>query len=123
VTNSVFALVLGMIAWIYLGAMVVVLGAEINVVKAHRLYPRALLTPFTDNVDLTAGDQRAYSDYAEATRSKDFEQVDVSFEHDGQYATARRQAAKRDGPGAVGKGEPVSTKDTATRTEKPHKHY
>jgi membrane protein len=122
VTNSVFALVLGMIAWIYLGAVIVVLGAEINVVKAHRLYPRALLAPFTDNVDLTTGDQRAYSDYAEATRSKDFEQVDVSFEHDGQYATAKRQA-KRDNRGTTGSGEPASTKDTTTRTEKPHKHY
>jgi membrane protein len=122
VTNSVFALVLGLIAWIYLGAVIVVLGVEINVVKAHRLYPRALMTPFTDNVDLTAGDQRAYADYAEATRSKDFEQVKVSFEHDGQYASAKR-AAQRDNPGADGSGDAASTKDTETRTEKPHKHY
>jgi membrane protein len=124
VTNSVFALVLGLIAWIYLGAVIVVLGVEINVVKAHRLYPRALMTPFTDNVDLTAGDQRAYSDYAEATRSKDFEQVDVSFEHGGQYATAKRRA-RRDHAAADGSGKPLppSTKDTETRTEKPHKHY
>jgi membrane protein len=122
VTNSVFALVLGLIAWIYLGAVIVVFGVEINVVKAHRLYPRALMTPFTDNVDLTAGDQRAYSDYAEATRSKDFEQVEVSFEHDGQYATAKRNA-RRATPGPDGTGEPASTKDTETRTEKPHKHY
>ncbi|MDX6365253.1 MAG: hypothetical protein QOK30_329 [Nocardioidaceae bacterium] len=124
VTNSVFALVLGLIAWIYLGAVIVVLGVEINVVKAHRLYPRALMTPFTDNVDLTAGDQRAYSDYAEATRSKDFEQVEVSFEHDGQYASAKRRA-QRDNPGADGSDDPLpaSTKDTETRTEKPHKHY
>ena len=123
-TNSVFALVLGLIAWIYLGAVIVVLGVEINVVKAHRLYPRALMTPFTDNVDLTAGDQRAYSDYAEATRSKDFEQVDVSFEHDGQYATAKRRA-QRANAAADGTGDPrpPSTKDTETRTEKPHKHY
>jgi membrane protein len=122
VTNSVFALVLGLIAWIYLGAVIVVFGVEINVVKAHRLYPRALMTPFTDNVDLTAADQRAYSDYAEATRSKDFEQVEVSFEHDGQYATAKRDA-ERAQPDADDTVEPASTKDTETRTEKPHKHY
>jgi membrane protein len=122
VTNSVFALVLGLIAWIYLGAVIVVLGVEINVVKAHRLYPRALMTPFTDNVDLTAGDQRAYSDYAEATRSKDFEQVDVSFEHDGQYATAKRRA-ERDNPDGSDDPLPPSTKGTGTRPEKPHKHY
>jgi YihY family inner membrane protein len=122
VTNGVFALVLGLIAWIYLATLVVVFGVEINVVKAHRLYPRALLTPFTDNVDLTSGDQRAYSDYAEATRSKDFESVDVSFEHDGQYATAKRRAQQKSGDDNDDV-EPESTKDTETRVEKPHKHY
>jgi hypothetical protein len=34
-----------------------VLCAEINVVRVERLCPRALLTPFTDNVDLTVGDR------------------------------------------------------------------
>lgn len=91
-TNGVFALVLGLIAWIYLGAMVVVLGVEINVVRARRLYPRALLTPFTDNVDLTRADQEAYTDYAEAQQTKGFESVDVSFENDGQ--NANRQQGK-----------------------------
>jgi membrane protein len=122
VTNGVFALVLGLIAWIYLGAIVVVIGVEINVVKAHQLHPRALLTPFTDDVDLTQGDQRAYSDYAEATRSKDFESVDVSFEHDGQYATAKRKARAAGGSGDID-AEPAPTKDTETRVEKPHKHH
>jgi YihY family inner membrane protein len=85
-TNGVFALVLGLIAWIYLGAMTVVLGVEINVVRAHKLYPRALLAPFTDNVDLTRADQEAYTDYAEAQQTKGFESVDVSFDNDGQNA-------------------------------------
>jgi membrane protein len=124
VMGGVFALVLGLIAWIYLASIIVVFSVEINVVKAHRLYPRALLTPFTDNVDLTAGDQRAYSDYAEATRSKDFEQVEVSFEHDGQYATAKRNAQRANvRAGGDDDAEPASTKDTQTRVEKPHKHY
>jgi YihY family inner membrane protein len=89
-TNGVFALVLGLIAWIYLGAMTVVLGVEINVVRAHRLYPRALLSPFTDNVDLTRADQEAYTDYAEAQQTKGFESVDVSFDNDGQNARRGR---------------------------------
>ena len=90
--NSVFAAVIGMFAFIYLGALSVVLGAEVNVVKAHRLWPRALLTPFTDNVDLTKADRRAYADYAAAQRTKGFERVDVSFEHDGQFLSAKRRA-------------------------------
>jgi YihY family inner membrane protein len=88
-TNGVFALVLGLIAWIYLGAVTVVLGAEINVVRARQLYPRALLSPFTDNVDLTKADQDAYTDYAEAQRTKGFESVEVTFENDGQNASNR----------------------------------
>lgn len=38
-----FALVIGLLAWIHLGATFVVLGAEANVVRARRLWPRGLL--------------------------------------------------------------------------------
>jgi uncharacterized BrkB/YihY/UPF0761 family membrane protein len=79
VSNSMFALVLGLIAWIYLEATVVILAVEYNSVKAMRLYPRSLLTPFTDNVELTRADEAAYRDVAEAQRMKGFEQIDVDF--------------------------------------------
>jgi YihY family inner membrane protein len=79
-TNGVFALVLGLLAFLYVTSVVVVLCAEINVVRADNLYPRALLTPFTDNVHLTKGDRRAYTTQATAQRSKGFQQVDVSFD-------------------------------------------
>jgi membrane protein len=78
-TNGVFALVLGMLAFLYITATVVVLCAQVNVVRVDRLHPRALLTPFTDNVDLTAGDRSVYATQAEAQRSKGFENVDVTF--------------------------------------------
>jgi hypothetical protein len=45
------------------------------------LYPRALLTPFTDDVDLTSGDERVYADAARAQRAKGFQRVDVRFDH------------------------------------------
>jgi YihY family inner membrane protein len=38
-----FALVIGLLAWIHLGATFVVLGAETNVVRTRRLWPRPLL--------------------------------------------------------------------------------
>jgi YihY family inner membrane protein len=38
-----FALVIGLLAWIHLGAMFVVLGAETNVVRTRKLWPRQLL--------------------------------------------------------------------------------
>lgn len=76
---GVFGLVLGLIAWIYLLALVVVLAAEVSVVSHKRLWPRALLTPFTDDVSLTRADERAYTAYAESERHKGFETVDVGF--------------------------------------------
>jgi YihY family inner membrane protein len=89
-TNGVFALVLGMLAWIYLSAVAFVLCVEINVVRVKGLYPRSLLTPFTDDVDLTSGDARAYTDLAQAQRAKGFQSVDVSFEGEGRDAHGRR---------------------------------
>jgi len=80
-TNAVFALVLGLIAFIYLAALGLVLCVEVNVVRVGHLYPRALLTPFTDNVDLTEGDERVYTDQAKAQRSKGFEEIDVTFKN------------------------------------------
>jgi membrane protein len=91
--NKLFASFLGSIIYLYIGAVCILLGVEVNVVKAHRLFPRALMTPFTDNVDLTEADRRAYADYAAAQRTKDFAHVDVRFEFDGQYRSAKRRAA------------------------------
>jgi membrane protein len=78
-TYGLFALVLGLLAWIYLGAITVVICAEFNAVRAGQLWPRALLTPFTDDVELTPADQRAYASYAKTERHKSFENIDVSF--------------------------------------------
>lgn len=80
--NGVFALVLGLIALIYIASVMAVLGLEVNVVLAKRLYPRSLLTPFTDAVELTAADRRVYTENAQAQRHKGFERVDVSFDGD-----------------------------------------
>jgi YihY family inner membrane protein len=90
-TYGVFSLVLGMIGWIFLAAVAIVAAAEVNVVRVERLYPRALLTPFTDDVDLTTADQVAYTDAAVAQRAKDFQLIDVTFENEGQNASANRK--------------------------------
>jgi YihY family inner membrane protein len=78
--NAVFALVLGLVALIYIASTMGVIGIELNVVLARRLWPRALLAPFTDAVDLTDADRRAYEDYAKAQRHKGFQRVRVSFQ-------------------------------------------
>lgn len=82
--NGVFGLVLGLVAFLYVAAVATTLSVEVNVVLAKRLWPRALLTPFTDDVDLTRGDRRTYADAAKAQRAKGFETVDVSFDRRGE---------------------------------------
>jgi len=77
--NGVFALVLGLLAFLYVTATAVVLCVEANVVRVDHLHPRSLLTPFTDDVDLTRGDRRAYTGQAKAQRAKGFEEVDVRY--------------------------------------------
>ncbi|MGO1165112.1 MAG: YhjD/YihY/BrkB family envelope integrity protein, partial [Janibacter sp.] len=78
--NSVFALVLGLLIFLYTMAVIVMLCVEVNVVLKERLWPRALLSPFTDQVVLTAADERAYARHAEAQRLKGFQRIDVFFE-------------------------------------------
>jgi hypothetical protein len=88
--NAVFALVLGLMAFLYLAAAVLVLCVEINVVRVEHLYPRALLTPFTDDVDLTSGDEEVYSQAARAQRAKGFQRVDVHFDDGTRNSSAQR---------------------------------
>jgi membrane protein len=86
-TNSVFALVLGLLAFLFLVSSTLVLCAEINVVLVERLYPRALLTPFTDDADLTPADRKTYTKKAKAERVKAFQRVSVRFRDQTRKAT------------------------------------
>lgn len=81
-TNSLFALVLGLIAFLYVTSLIVVLSAEANAVRVGKLWPRALLTPLTDDVVLTPADERAYTEQALAQRTKGFERIEVTFDKD-----------------------------------------
>jgi YihY family inner membrane protein len=78
-TYGLFAIVLGLMAWVYLGAVTVVVCAEFNAVRAGRLWPRGLLSPFASDAELTPADERAYTGYAKTERHKTFENIDVSF--------------------------------------------
>ena len=68
------------------------LGLEINVVLAKRLYPRALLTPFTDSVELTDADKRVYREYAQAQRHKGFERDPGQLRRSGSVSRDPRRA-------------------------------
>ena len=75
-----FGIVLGLFAFFHLAAFGTVFFAEADVVRERHLYPRALLTQFTDDVDLTDGDRRAYAQQARIGRFKQYQQIDVDFE-------------------------------------------
>ncbi len=64
---GVFAVVLGLLAWLYLQAQITLYAIEVNVVRAYRLWPRSVLRPrFVPLSRLTEADVRAYRLYAEA---------------------------------------------------------
>lgn len=93
-----FAVVLATLIWMYLQSLILVLAAEINVVQDRHLWPRALLTPFTDNVELTAADRRVYAMYAAAQRFKGFERVSTDFSRssDGRAGTQADEPVRRE---------------------------
>jgi hypothetical protein len=91
-TNSVFALVLGLLGFLFLVSTTLVLCAEINVVLVEKLYPRALLTPFTDDAELTQADRKTYTKKAKAERVKAFQRVSVRFRDIGHKDPAERAA-------------------------------
>ena len=78
---GVFGLVFGLLTWLYLLAIIVVFCAEINSVRARRLWPRNLLTPFLQDVTLTPADRASYRSYADTERYKLSERVHPTFDH------------------------------------------
>jgi YihY family inner membrane protein len=73
-----FALVIGLLAWIYLAAHITLLAAELNVVARRRLWPRS----FSVVVErpATAADERALTQRAELEERRQDERVEVEFD-------------------------------------------
>lgn len=81
-----FALVLGLLVWLNLGASLLVLSAELNVVWARRLWPRSLLG--FDRPE----DERVLAGLAEAEARDEHEQIEIRFPRGGAART--RQASR-----------------------------
>lgn len=86
-TYGFFAVVIGLLSWLYLGAQVTLLGAELNVVRARRLWPRAL-----DPQDLTPADRRALRELAKVEERRENQVVDVRFEGTSEGGNGHAQA-------------------------------
>jgi YihY family inner membrane protein len=74
VTYGVFAGVLGLVAWIYLGSEVMIYAAELNTVLARRLWPRGMVQP-----PLTEADQRSLALQATQNQRRPEQEVSVRF--------------------------------------------
>lgn len=73
-TYGFFAIVIGLMSWLYLGAQMLLFAAEANVVRARRLWPRGLLDP------ATAADVQALRAIARVEERRTGERVEVTFE-------------------------------------------
>lgn len=80
---GLFGIVLGLLVWLYLGALIALIGAQINAVRVLRLFPRSLLAvAVPDDRAVTRADRRAYRAYAASQRRKTFQTVAVDFHPD-----------------------------------------
>jgi YihY family inner membrane protein len=71
---GVFGTVLGLMAWIYIAAEITVYSAEINVVLARRLWPRAMVQP-----PLTEADRASMALQALQNQRRPEQHVEVTF--------------------------------------------
>ncbi len=72
-TYGLFAIVIGLLTWLYLGAQLLMLASEANVVRARKLWPRGLFEPGTP------ADEQALRASAQVEERRGDEHVEVSF--------------------------------------------
>ena len=80
---GVFAVVLGLVAWVYTLVEITVYAAEINVVLTRRLWPRAIVQP-----PLTEADRAVMAAQALQNQRREEQQVQVTYNDRPAGATA-----------------------------------
>jgi YihY family inner membrane protein len=73
---GVFAIVIGLLSWMHLLAQVVLLAAEVNVVRDQHLWPRSL-----HGDDITEADERALCRYAKVEERRDDETIAMHLDN------------------------------------------
>jgi uncharacterized BrkB/YihY/UPF0761 family membrane protein len=76
-TYGTFALVIGLLSWIYLSVHTTLLAAEGNVVATRRLWPRSLSV--APDRPPTEADRRALTQQLEGDERRQDEQIEVEF--------------------------------------------
>jgi hypothetical protein len=91
-TNATFALVLGLLAFLYLQAELTLYAVEAGVVRALKLWPRSMFPP-----PLTEADRRAFELYAKVQQRRPEQEIESVLPEDGQAPRRfglRRKAAR-----------------------------
>jgi hypothetical protein len=73
-TYGTFGVVLGLVAWVYLGSQLTVYAAELNTVLARHLWPRGLVQP-----PLTEADQKSLALQATQNQRRPEQEISVDF--------------------------------------------
>jgi YihY family inner membrane protein len=73
-----FAVVIGLLAWLHLGAQLTLLGAEVNVVRSRRAWPRSF-----DPAHLTRADREVLDRLILQQRRKEEQTVSITYETNG----------------------------------------
>jgi YihY family inner membrane protein len=74
-TYGTFAIVIALLAWLYLESQLVLLAAELNTVLKMKLYPRGLV-----DAPETEADRRTYEAHADTQRFKEEQEVETTFD-------------------------------------------
>jgi YihY family inner membrane protein len=112
-----FAIVLGLLAWLYLGARVAVYAAEVNVVHAYRLWPRAMFQP-----PLTEADERSLALQPAQNERRPEQQVHVVFEPGGRrFAAGTRPGppSPSEPPARAGRRRPLPSAPSPSESPRP----
>lgn len=74
-TYGTFGTIIALLSWLYLGAQITFYGAEINVVKAKRLWPRSIVAPTMPT------DHKALTMQATKQQRRSEQSIEVQFGH------------------------------------------
>jgi YihY family inner membrane protein len=99
-----FAIVIGLLSWLFVAAQLTLLAAEVNVVRHYRLWPRSLTQP-----PLTAADRATFERLARMEERRPEVRVAIGFTSDADQSPERPVA-----PAATPAAEdPVERSDAA----------
>lgn len=88
-----FAIVLGILSWIYLGARILVYSAEINVVWARKLWPRSIVQP-----PYTEADHKVLIALGQEQDRSSQEDIEVKFNQSDQSGKDQTNQSKENNP-------------------------